>query len=77
MDSILPLVDSVLFSWQLGTMAGPALADLILGNSNPSGKLPLTFLRSVGQIPLYYNRKNTGKSHESDEYVPYTCCYID
>lgn len=41
-------------------MAGPAIADLILGVASPSGKLPITFLRSTGQIPLYYNKKNTG-----------------
>jgi beta-glucosidase len=49
-------------------MAGPALTDLILGNVSPSGKIPLTFLRASGQIPLYYNKKNTGRPNDTHEY---------
>lgn len=55
------MVDSVLFSFHLGTMAGPALADLILGVQSPSGKLPVSFLKSLGQLPVYYNKMNTGR----------------
>ena len=65
LESILPLVDSVLYAWHLGTMAGPALSDLLLGVVSPSGKLPITFLRAVGQIPLYYNKKNTGRPNDT------------
>lgn len=65
LEPILPLVDSILYAWHLGTMAGPALADLILGNVSPSGKLPITFLRSTGQIPLYYSKKNTGRPNDT------------
>jgi beta-glucosidase len=54
-------VDAVLFSFHAGTMAGPALADLLWGKESPSGKLPITFPKSVGQIPLYYNHVNTGR----------------
>ncbi len=54
-------LDAVLYAWHPGTMAGPALVDLIFGNVSPSGKLPVTFPRHVGQIPIYYNHKNTGK----------------
>jgi beta-glucosidase len=53
--------DAVLYSFHAGTMAGPALADLICGVESPSGKLPVTFLKTVGQIPLYYNHANTGR----------------
>lgn len=53
--------DALLFAWHPGTMGGPALIDLIFGEQIPSGKLPVTFPRSVGQIPIYYNHKNTGR----------------
>jgi beta-glucosidase len=54
-------VDAVLYSFHAGTMAGPALADLLWGKESPSGKLPITLLKSVGQVPLYYNHTNTGR----------------
>jgi len=54
-------VDAVLYSLHAGTMAGPAIADLVWGQESPSGKLPVTFPKTVGQIPLYYNHKNTGR----------------
>lgn len=55
------LADAVLYSFHGGTMAGPALRNLIMGDVVPSGKLPITFPKMVGQIPLYYNRLNTGR----------------
>lgn len=58
-------VDSILYAWHLGSMAGPALCDLILGIRNPSGRLPVSFLRDQGQIPTYYNRKGTDKPNNS------------
>jgi beta-glucosidase len=57
----LPLVDAYLFSFHPGTMGGPALVDLIFGKAVPSGKLPVTYPKMVGQMPLYYNHKNTGR----------------
>ncbi len=54
-------VNAVLYAWHPGTMGGPAIADLLLGAASPSGKLPVTFLRTVGQVPLYYNHMNTGR----------------
>lgn len=54
-------VDALLFAWHPGTMGGPAIADLLFGRASPSGKLPVTFPRMVGQVPIYYSQKNTGK----------------
>jgi len=53
--------DAVLYAFHGGTMAGPALSDLIFGKAVPSGKLPITLPRMVGQIPIYYANKNTGR----------------
>lgn len=58
---ILPKVSALLWAWHPGTMGGPAIADLLLGRAEPVGRLPVTFPRAVGQIPLYYNHKNTGR----------------
>lgn len=52
---------SVLFAWHPGTQAGPGLADLLFGEVAPSGRLPVSFPRAVGQIPIYYASKNTGR----------------
>jgi len=54
-------LDALLFAWHPGSMGGAAIADLLFGLESPSGKLPATFPRVVGQIPIYYNQKNTGK----------------
>ena len=54
-------VDAVLYAFHGGTMQGPALANLIMGEVAPSGRLPITFPQAEGQIPLYYNKKNTGR----------------
>ena len=66
-EKIMPYLDAVLYAWHPGTMAGPALTDIIFGKVSPSGKLPVTFPRHVGQIPIYYNHKKTGRppSHET------------
>lgn len=52
---------AVLVGWHGGSAAGSGLADVLFGDVNPSGKLPMTFPRNVGQLPLYYNAKNTGR----------------
>lgn len=58
--------DAVLFAWHPGSMAGPAIDDLLLGVAAPSGKLPVTFPKTVGQVPLYYNHSNTGRPSPAD-----------
>jgi beta-glucosidase len=54
-------LDAILYAWHPGTMGGAAIADLLFGVESPSGKLPITFPRMVGQVPIYYNHKNTGR----------------
>ncbi len=54
-------VGAILYAWHPGTMGGPAIADVLFGNYAPSGKLPVSFPKTVGQIPVYYAHKNTGR----------------
>ncbi|MBE0677311.1 MAG: beta-glucosidase BglX [Bacteroidales bacterium] len=69
--------DAVLYAWHGGTMAGPALADLIFGKESPSGKLPVTFVRGSGQIPFYYYHKNTGRPALPMSWIPIDSIPID
>ena len=54
-------IPTIVEAWQLGTQSGNAIAQILYGDYNPSGKLPMTFPRRVGQVPNYYNYKNTGR----------------
>ena len=71
-------IPAIVEAWHLGTQSGNAIAQVLYGDYNPSGKLPMTFPRNIGQVPIYYNYKNTGRptmnepesvfwSHYSDE----------
>ena len=62
----LPNCDAMLYSFHPGTMGGPALANLLFGDVNPSGKTPITFLRTVGQAPLYYSHNMTGRPYNGE-----------
>ena len=68
-------MDAILETWFGGTMAGPAIADMLFGEANPSGKITMTFPRNVGQIPIYYNHKNTGRPLDVNQ--KYTTKYLD
>ena len=65
---------TILETWFAGTQGGHAIADVLFGDVNPSGKLPVTFPRSIGQVPIYYNHKNTGRPPTDQKY---TSKYLD
>jgi len=58
---------AIVEAWHLGSEAGHAIADVLFGDYNPSGKLPVSFPRSVGQLPLYYNHKSTGRGNPAPQ----------
>lgn len=70
-------VPSIVYTWWLGTEAGNAIADVLFGDHNPSGKLPMTFPRTEGQIPIYYNYFNTGRPFKNDKDFNYVTAYTD
>ena len=70
-------VQSILYTWWLGDEAGNAIADVVFGDYNPSGKLPMTFPLTEGQLPIYYNHFNTGRPAENDSDRFYRSAYID
>ncbi len=66
---------AILETWFAGTQAGNAIADVLFGDVNPGGKLPVTFPRAVGQVPIYYNHMNTGRPPDPNQ--KYTSKYLD
>ena len=71
-------IPAIVEAWQLGTQSGNAIAQVLYGDYNPSGKLPMTFPRNVGQLPIYYNYKSTGRpAAEQDKDVVFWSHYSD
>ncbi|MFN5693138.1 MAG: glycoside hydrolase family 3 N-terminal domain-containing protein [Bacteroidota bacterium] len=70
-------VPAIVYTWWLGTEAGNAIADVLSGDYNPSAKLPMTFPRSEGQIPIYYNYFSTGRPFKHDTDNNYVTAYKD
>jgi beta-glucosidase len=70
-------VPAILYTWWLGTKGAEAIADVLFGDYNPSGKLPMSFPGTEGQIPIYYNYYNTGRPATSDSDRFYRSAYID
>src|SRR5690606_37374566 len=69
LGNILDDVQSIVMAWHPGTMAGPAVTDLLFGEASPTGRLPVTWPKAVGQIPIYYNHVNTGRPADSSSFV--------
>ncbi|MFV5694765.1 glycoside hydrolase family 3 N-terminal domain-containing protein [Flavobacterium sp. LB3P122] len=68
---------AILYTWWLGSEAGNAIADVLFGDYNPSGKLPMSFPREEGQIPIYYNHFNTGRPAKNETESNYVSAYTD
>lgn len=70
-------VPAIVYTWWLGTEAGNAIANVLFGDYNPSGKLPMTFPREIGQIPIYYDHYSTGRPAKDEDSKNYVSAYID
>lgn len=70
-------IPAIMYTWWLGTEAGNSIADVLFGTVNPGGKLPMTFPRTEGQVPIYYNHYNTGRPAKNNTDRNYVSAYID
>jgi beta-glucosidase len=70
-------IPAIVEAWQLGTQSGNAIAQILYGDYNPSGKLPMTFPRNIAQVPIYYNHKNTGRPVMNEPESVFWSHYID
>ncbi|MFV8443032.1 glycoside hydrolase family 3 N-terminal domain-containing protein [Flavobacterium sp. LB2P44] len=70
-------IPAIAYTWWLGSEAGNAIADVLFGDYNPSGKLPMSFPREEGQIPIYYNHFNTGRPASNETAFNYVSAYTD
>ena len=77
LSDVAPYAHALVYTWWLGTQAGYAIADVLFGKHNPSGRLPMTFPRSEGQIPVYYNYFNTGRPPANHDDRSYVSAYLD
>ena len=69
--------DAVLYTWWLGSEAGHAIADVLSGDHNPAGRLPMSFPRHEGQIPIYHSHFSTGRPRQASAEAPWAGGYID
>jgi beta-glucosidase len=76
-DWVADNMPTIVYTWWLGSEAGNAIADVLFGDYNPSGKLPMSFPRTEGQIPIYYNHFNTGRPAKTETQTNYVSAYID
>ena len=70
-------IPAIVQAWHLGSQSGNAIAQVIFGDYNPSGKLPMSFPRSVGQLPIYYNQKSTGRPNDPGSDIVFWSHYAD
>ncbi len=68
--NIIGKTNAIIMAWHPGTMGGPAITDVLFGEASPEGRLPVTWPKTVGQIPIYYNHHNTGRPPSEDTFIP-------
>jgi beta-glucosidase len=76
-ENVAERAQAILYAWHPGSEGGHAIADLLFGDANPSGKLPMTFPRNMGQIPITYQQYQTGRPVQDPKNVVYKSAYID
>jgi beta-glucosidase len=69
-SNIIDKADAIIMAWHPGTMGGPAITEVLFGESSPGGRLPVTWPKTVGQIPIYYNHNNTGRPPDDKTFIP-------